>query len=106
MSVTIKRNSRLSFGDLQVVDGVEFWDLLDLPPFYSRNNDILHQVVEGDRLDRLASNYYRDPVLWWVIAWANDIELPQRVLVAGATLIVPDPDYVANQLFKTKLPKV
>ena len=106
MSVSIDRSSRLVFGELKEVDGVEFWDLIDLPPFYPRNNDILHEVADGDRLDRLADNYYQDPVLWWVIAWANDIELPQRVLTGGVKLVIPDPAYVANELFKTKLPKV
>lgn len=32
---------------------------------------VLHMVVEGDRLDRLAHNYYGDPRLWWSIAQAN-----------------------------------
>ncbi len=32
---------------------------------------ILHMVVSGDRLDRLAHHYYGDPRLWWIIAQAN-----------------------------------
>ncbi|WP_156477464.1 LysM peptidoglycan-binding domain-containing protein [Falsihalocynthiibacter arcticus] len=32
---------------------------------------ILHMLVSGDRLDKLALHYYGDPRLWWVIAQAN-----------------------------------
>jgi nucleoid-associated protein YgaU len=32
---------------------------------------VLHMIVQGDRLDRLAQNYYGDPRLWWAIAQAN-----------------------------------
>lgn len=32
---------------------------------------VLHMIVDGDRLDRLAHHYYGDPRLWWAIAQAN-----------------------------------
>ncbi|MFC6671260.1 hypothetical protein [Marinobacterium aestuariivivens] len=32
---------------------------------------IEHEVVEGDRLDRLAQHYYKDCRLWWRIVDAN-----------------------------------
>ena len=32
---------------------------------------IEHTVLEGDRLDRLAQNYYNDDRLWWRIVDAN-----------------------------------
>lgn len=106
MPVSIRRSSRLSFGEVKVIDGIEFWDILDLPVFRPSDTDILHEVADGDRLDKLAANYYQDPVLWWVIAWANDIELPQRALAAGNKLIVPDPAYVSNILFNIKVPRI
>jgi nucleoid-associated protein YgaU len=36
-----------------------------------KSGHILHQVIAGDRLDRLAQRYYGDGRLWWVIAQAN-----------------------------------
>lgn len=32
---------------------------------------VLHMITKGDRLDRLAQNYFGDPRLWWAIAQAN-----------------------------------
>ena len=38
---------------------------------------IQHELRVGDRLDRLAGDYYGDPRFWWVIAEANpDIFFP------------------------------
>ena len=106
MPVSVNNYSRLMLGELKLIDGIEFWDLLDLPRFYPHTNDIIYEVADGDSLDRIAYNYYQNPVLWWVIAWANDMELPQRVLTAGMTLVIPAPDYVMSQLFKTKKSRV
>tara|TARA_B100000700_G_C14958530_1_gene815206 strand:+ start:863 stop:1132 length:270 start_codon:yes stop_codon:yes gene_type:complete len=35
------------------------------------SEDIMVMTTEGDRFDLLASQYYNDPSLWWVIAKAN-----------------------------------
>lgn len=45
---------------------------------------VLHMLVEGDRLDSLAHNYYGDPRLWWVIAQANPGLLTPADLIYGA----------------------
>jgi len=31
-----------------------------------------HIWKTGDRLYKLASEYYNDPTLWWIIAWYNN----------------------------------
>lgn len=50
---------------------------------------IQHEVRVGDRLDRLAREYYDDPRLWWVIAEANpDIFFPAGLVYADE----PAPD--------------
>lgn len=102
MAVPVKNTSRLLFADLVIVDGVEFWDVLDLPPYKPREGDIPHVVRGHDRIDLLAQKYYRDPVLWWVIAWANDLEILPTQLVVGASITVPDPNYVSTILFNKK----
>lgn len=46
---------------------------------------VLHVVVAGDRLDRLAQHYYGDPRLWWAIAQANpDIAMPHGMIWMNA----------------------
>lgn len=50
---------------------------------------IQHELRVGDRLDRLAGDYYGDPRFWWVIAEANpDIFFPADLVYAST----PAPD--------------
>ena len=50
---------------------------------------IQHELRVGDRLDRLAGDYYGDPRFWWVIAEANpDIFVPADLVYAST----PAPD--------------
>lgn len=42
----------------------------------------------GDRLDAIAEKRYGDPEYWWVLALANRIRDPFRILV-GRTLKIP-----------------
>lgn len=55
-------------------------------------NDIYHRVQSNEvsRLDIIAHNYYKNPLLWWVIAQANDIYDPFVILEPGTLLRVPD----------------
>lgn len=47
-------------------------------------------VIEGERLDQIASRMYGRPDLWWVIANANpDLMLPDP-LEAGTVLRIPN----------------
>lgn len=100
MAVQIKNSSRLKFGDLRLVDGVEFWNVLDIPDIPEQTDDQLYQVMENDRIDLLAYKFYGDPVLWWVIAVANNLELLPTQLNPGAFLRIPSVSYVKQQLFK------
>lgn len=54
--------------------------------FIARN----HVVREDQRLDQLASFYYNDPEMWWVIAAANPEIFYPEDLPAGTTLRIPD----------------
>lgn len=38
------------------------------------NNYIIHELVPGDTLDKLALKYYNNPTFWWIIAYFNDIQ--------------------------------
>ncbi len=48
----------------------------------------VHVVREGDRMDLLAQQYYKKPMLWRYIAEHNDVDNP-RELRAGQRLIIP-----------------
>jgi len=100
MAVKVKSNSRMRFYDLITIDGFEFWDLPELPEVPIQLDDQYHQVMDGDRIDLLAHRFYGDPVLWWVIAVANDIELVPTDLSVGDILRIPSPNYVNQILFK------
>lgn len=102
MSVNIRQGSRLFFSELKLIDGFEFWDTVDLPVYRKRRGDISHVVMSNDRIDRLAQRYYQDCVLWWVIAWANDMEILPTDLREGETIVIPDINYVKTRLFSRK----
>jgi nucleoid-associated protein YgaU len=101
MAVRLTNGSALRFTDLLSVDGFRFWEVADLPTIPTQRDDVLHRVSQVDRLDLLANRYYGDPVLWWVIAVANDIEIWPTQLNIGTTLRVPSPRYVRENLFQT-----
>lgn len=99
MALTVKKNSRLRFGRSIEIDGISFWDLVELPEILPQPDDTFYRVRGVDRIDLLAYNFYGDPVLWWVIAAANDMELLPTDLNEGDVLRIPSPRYVTQTLF-------
>lgn len=54
-------------------------------------NDIYVYSSQGDRYDILASNYYGDPSLWWIISIANpNIGLNTLVIPEGVQIRIPN----------------
>jgi nucleoid-associated protein YgaU len=100
MSVSIKKRSRLQFGTLLSMDGFEFWDLLELPTIPAQPDDTTYQVLAGDRIDTLAFRFYGDPILWWVLAVANDLEFLPTDLQEGQTLRIPAARYILQVFFQ------
>jgi hypothetical protein len=100
MPVDIKNNSRLQFVDLLIVDDVEFWDTLALPDATPRQDDIQHIVAQSDRIDLLANRYYQDAGLWWVIAWANGLDILPTDLKENMQLRIPSKSFVSSELLK------
>lgn len=103
MPVTVKRKSRLRFGDLVTVLGYEFWNPLDLPVLEAQPDDSYYTVVALDRIDSIAAKFYGDPILWWVIAAANNMEMLPTELNVGAKIKIPAPRYVNMVLFTKAL---
>jgi hypothetical protein len=100
-TIPLALHSRLRFGNLLTIQGVVQWDTLYLPTFAPRSDDISYQVQYTDRIDNLANRFYGDPVLWWVIAVANNMEILPIDLNPASTLRIPSKDYVLRQLFLT-----
>jgi hypothetical protein len=48
-----------------------------------------HQVTDGERLDLIAHQYFRDPLRFWRICDANLATWPDEILVVGAVIAVP-----------------
>lgn len=61
-----------------------------------RAGDITIKAADGDRLDILADQYYQNQLLWWVIAYRNNMTLPVAQINAGTKIVIPDPSYVRN----------
>jgi hypothetical protein len=100
MTINIRNKSRLLFSDLVIVDSVEFWDVLILPDAIPRQDDIQHIVSSNDRIDLIAQQYYQDPGLWWVIAWANNLDILPTDLKENAQIRIPSPGFVSSQLLR------
>lgn len=48
-----------------------------------------HEVNDGERLDLIAYQYFRDPERFWRICDANDALWPDEILVPGAVIAIP-----------------
>tara|TARA_R110000851_G_scaffold22088_7_gene65689 strand:+ start:988 stop:1338 length:351 start_codon:yes stop_codon:yes gene_type:complete len=46
--------------------------------------------VQGDRLYKIADQYYEDPSLWWVIAWWNKTPTESHIRL-GDVISIPMP---------------
>ncbi len=100
---SVHRWSRLRLTSLLDLQGTEVFELGDVPVFPNRADDLSYVVSDGDRLDVLAYRFYGDAVLWWVIAAANEFQLPVSEMFSGRTLRIPSPQYVTQELFTTLL---
>lgn len=97
-TIEVPSLSRLNLTDLRRIDGITFWDTVSLPPATPRPDDISYVVRDGDRIDILAQRFYQEPSLWWVIAWANDMEVVPTDLKKGQEILIPSREYIENTL--------
>jgi len=101
MGVEVNSSSRLLFADFLSSEGIEFWDTVVLPDAKPRQDDIQHIVSSADRIDLLAYRYYSDARLWWVIAWANNLEILPTDLKENVQLRIPSKGFVEAQLLRS-----
>lgn len=67
----------------------DFWDLFVPPTIASTDSDTIHIVAARERIENIAYRYYGSPLLWWVIAERNNIDLPLAELRQGMRLVIP-----------------
>lgn len=91
--VRIRQNSRYVSTPL-VQDDTDprnvYWGVWNRIKFLSSPGDLTFEVSAPyrNRLDLLASTYYKDPTLWWVIADTNDVDDPLDIPI-GMKLRIP-----------------
>ena len=98
-------NSWMQYGKLEQLEGsngnVRF---VDIPNFVSlnlrkkRTGDIEYIVKDGDSLDKLASEYYGEKFLDWVIALRNNMDFPEVQMFPNRKIIIPDPSYIEVEI--------
>jgi len=98
----IANRSRLRFSQYRRIDGITFWDLLEIPDVPEQPDDIQHAISGLDRIDLLAKRFYNDVTLYPIIAVANGWELVPTELVVGTTIRIPSPRYVLDVFFNQR----
>lgn len=76
-----------------------------IPVIPSSPNDIFIQTTSVERLDKLASTFYKDSTMWWVIASANNIGKGTLYIPQNTVIRIPDKTFVQqviNQVNKTR----
>lgn len=59
------------------------------PKIKPNDNDLYIVSQQGDRLDILASKYYNDSSLWWIIAVANNLNNASLSIEPGIQMRIP-----------------
>lgn len=76
----------------------DFWGIFISPNLPNSDSDSIHIVKAGERIDQIANHYYGSPMLWWVIAEKNNLDLPQAELRQGMNLTIPSVPVVETLL--------
>ena len=80
--------------------GIKYKETAQYPIIHQQENDIYAITVEGDRLDLIANQFYKNVDLWWIIATANPdiIRRDSFVLKTGIQIRIPDPNRITTIL--------
>tara|TARA_Y100001963_G_C6616604_1_gene369618 strand:+ start:94 stop:387 length:294 start_codon:yes stop_codon:yes gene_type:complete len=69
------------------------------PEFNKQPSDRYILSRDGDRLDILSNEFYKDPRFWWVLAEANNLGKGTMAVPPGLQLRIPFPiDDLLNRL--------
>lgn len=73
----------------KTLDGKEVYRTTIMPSIQQSPMDITIATETGDRLDTLATQFYQNPNLWWIIASANNIHTAPIGFKDGTILRIP-----------------
>jgi hypothetical protein len=73
----------------KTLDGKEVYRTTIMPTLQQSPMDITIATETGDRLDTLATQFYQNPNLWWIIAAANNIHTAPIGFRDGTILRIP-----------------
>jgi hypothetical protein len=73
----------------KTLDGKEVYRATIMRTIPQNPLDITIATETGDRLDTLATQFYQNPNLWWVIAAANNIHTAPIGFKDGTILRIP-----------------
>lgn len=85
----INARSELIHAFINVVADVAYWTRTDPPQIFPDFDDFIYEVQEQDILDNLASQYYGEPYMRWVIKRINNIRLEPNQLIPGVEIRIP-----------------
>ena len=93
----ILANFNEKYSEILKKRNVDFIDQYDSPKFSEisfqdiAQLDVVSRVwTSGDRLYKLADEFYNDPTLWWVIAWYNRLPTESHIKI-GWVVDIPLP---------------
>ena len=72
---------------LKTTSGIRYYATVKYPEVPLSEQDIYVITNQGDRLDLLASQYYGDPTLYWIISIANEILTQGSLMIPEGTQI-------------------
>jgi phage tail protein X len=71
-------------------EGTRYYKNVLFPQIPLSENDIYVITGEGDRLDLLANQFYKDTTLWWIISIANrELNQGSMYLPVGMQIRIP-----------------
>lgn len=80
---------------------IEWWDRAIFRQDPSDKPYVVEKFYEG-RLDLIASVFYNEPRLWWLIAQFNNILDPLTEVTAGRVLLIPTKERIDVMLVGRK----
>lgn len=93
-SVEVSAHSHLIFSSLKQYNEVVFWERPNIPDLPPSDTDIFTILQVQDRPDNMAFAAYSDPLLWWVLSYANNIPLQPLLMQPGNKFRYPSGDAV------------
>lgn len=95
-------SSRAEKKDPRIAEDTFFGTFVS-PEIRLTNQDafITIQNKDNGRLDLMATEFYGDPRLWWVIALANNIVDPTYGVEVGTVIRIPRPENVFKSQLET-----